>query len=237
MISDLQALIVYCFPDTEILTLLRNPDPIIVYPVARYRGYLSHFMGKCNDLNLVLKFLFTAISRKPCRKKCTGQSLKVLWVVSNALYFKEIWKNGKGGGRGKDICLRVLKESKALRLWLRVRREGRAKMSDVPAETGNGLWESLKCAGRPYLGSITSRYFENELGLAKQRKSSLMCTYHYSISVRLDSNINLLVKLGSVVRLKPDLLTLGMRAKLANFACDFRIHVSRISEKKNAINS
>ena len=58
-----------------------------------------------------------------------------------------------------------------------------------------------------------------------------MCTY-YSISVRLDSNINLLVKLGSVVRLKPDLLTLGMRAKLANFACDFRIHISRISEKK-----
>ena len=150
---------------------------------------------------------------------------------------KEWQGRGGGGGWGKDICLRVLKESKALRLWLRERREGRGKMSDVPAETGNGLWESLKCAGRPYLGSITSRYLENELGLGKQRKSSLMCTYHYSISVRLDSNINLLVKLGSVVRLKPDLLTLGMRAKLANFACDFRIHFSRISEKKNAINS
>ena len=88
--------------------------------------------------------------------------------------------------------------------------------------------------GSPYLGSITSRYLENELGPGKQRKSSLMCTYHYSISVRLDSNINLLVKLGSVVRLKPDLLTLGMRAKLANFACDFRIHISRISEKKKS---
>ena len=61
-----------------------------------------------------------------------------------------------------------------------------------------------------------------------------MCSYHYSISVRLDSNINLLVKLGSVVRLKPDLLTPGiMRAKPANFACDFRIHISRVSEKKS----
>ena len=47
-----------------------------------------------------------------------------------------------------------------------------------------------------------------------------MCTYHYSISVRLDSNINLLVKLGSVVWLKPDLLTPGIRAKPTNFACD-----------------
>ena len=64
----------------------------------------------------------------------------------------------------------------------------------------------------------------------------LMCTYHYSISVWLDSNINLLVKLESVLRLKPDLLTPGMRAKPANFACDFRIHISRISEK-NPINS
>ena len=35
------------------------------------------------------------------------------------------------------------------------------------------------------------------------------------------------------MRLKPDLLTPGiMRAKPANFACDFRIHISRVSEKK-----
>ena len=58
---------------------------------------------------------------------------------------------GRGGG-DTDICLQVLKESKALRLdtsRLRERREGRAKMSDVPAETGKGLWESLKCAREP----------------------------------------------------------------------------------------
>ena len=62
-----------------------------------------------------------------------------------------------------------------------------------------------------------------------------MCTYHYSISVRLDSYINLLVKLGSVVRVKPDLLTPGMGAKPANFACDFRIHISRIPKKIRSI--
>ena len=32
-----------------------------------------------------------------CRKKCTRQSLKVLWVVLSALFFKEIWKNGTEG--------------------------------------------------------------------------------------------------------------------------------------------
>ena len=53
--------------------------------------------------------------------------------------FERMAREGEGG---TDICLRVLKESKALRLdtsRLRDRREGRAKMSDVPAETGNGL--------------------------------------------------------------------------------------------------
>ena len=51
-------------------------------------------------------------------------------------------------GFGHGHMLRVLKESKALRLdtsRLRERREGRAKMSDVPAETGNGLCDSLMC--------------------------------------------------------------------------------------------
>ena len=34
---------------------------------------------------------------KSCRKKCTRQSRKVLWVALRALFFKEIWKNGTGG--------------------------------------------------------------------------------------------------------------------------------------------
>ena len=37
---------------------------------------------------------------KGCRKKCTRQSWKVLWVVLSSLFFKEIWKNGtRGQGR------------------------------------------------------------------------------------------------------------------------------------------
>ena len=37
---------------------------------------------------------------KGCRKKCTQQSLKVLWVVLSSLLFKEVWKklNDTRGG-------------------------------------------------------------------------------------------------------------------------------------------
>ena len=41
---------------------------------------------------------------KGCRKKCTRQSRKVLWVALRALFFKKIGKNG-------TVCLRVRKES------------------------------------------------------------------------------------------------------------------------------
>ena len=34
---------------------------------------------------------------KGCRKKCTRQSRKVLWVVLSALFSKEIWKNATRG--------------------------------------------------------------------------------------------------------------------------------------------
>ena len=34
---------------------------------------------------------------KGCRKKCTRQSPRVLWVVLSALSFKEIGKNGTRG--------------------------------------------------------------------------------------------------------------------------------------------
>ena len=44
---------------------------------------------------------------KGCRKKCTRQSRKVLWVVLNALFFKGVWKNDTRG----HVCLRVVKES------------------------------------------------------------------------------------------------------------------------------
>ena len=34
---------------------------------------------------------------KDCRKKCTRQSRKVLWVVLSSVFFKEIWNNGTRG--------------------------------------------------------------------------------------------------------------------------------------------
>ena len=34
---------------------------------------------------------------KGCRKKCTRQSRKVLWVVLSSLFYKEIWKKGTRG--------------------------------------------------------------------------------------------------------------------------------------------
>ena len=74
----------------------------------------------------------------------TRQSRKVLWVVLVFQRNLKEWHGGRRGGVGfgHGHMLRVLKESKALRLdtsRLRERREGRAKMSHVPAETGNGL--------------------------------------------------------------------------------------------------
>ena len=35
--------------------------------------------------------------KKGCRKKCTRQSRKVLWVILSSLFFKEISKNGRRG--------------------------------------------------------------------------------------------------------------------------------------------
>ena len=42
-------------------------------------------------------FIVYRCFKKGCRKKCTRQSQKVLWVVLSALFSKEIWKNGMTG--------------------------------------------------------------------------------------------------------------------------------------------
>ena len=55
-------------------------------------GYLSQWkdcIGKGQSVYSCFK--------KGCRKKCTRQSRKVLWVVLSLLFFKEIWKNGTRG--------------------------------------------------------------------------------------------------------------------------------------------
>ena len=62
---------------------------------------------------------------KGCRKKCTRQSWKVLWVVSSAMFFKEIWKNGTGGhghmfasAKGKQQkYVRQLQSSETVYWW------------------------------------------------------------------------------------------------------------------------
>ena len=46
---------------------------------------LKHFKESCE---IVYSYF-----EKGCRKKCTRQSRKALWVVLSSLFFKEIWKN------------------------------------------------------------------------------------------------------------------------------------------------
>ena len=46
---------------------------------------------------LLLRLRIYSYFEKGCRKKCTRQSRKVLWVVFSSLFFKEISNNGKRG--------------------------------------------------------------------------------------------------------------------------------------------
>ena len=46
---------------------------------------------------------------KGCRKKCTRQCRRVLWVILRSLFFKE--SRDRMAREAVDICLRVLKES------------------------------------------------------------------------------------------------------------------------------
>ena len=47
--------------------------------------------------------------KKGCRKKCTRQSRKALWVVLSSLFFKR--NLNELAGKAMEMCLRVLKES------------------------------------------------------------------------------------------------------------------------------
>ena len=81
------------------------------YPRARYTGHLSYMkhsylIYQCTGyLRKTMKFKFHGITvcshlalrtpvysyfEKGCRTKCTRQSQKVLWVVLNSLFFKEV---------------------------------------------------------------------------------------------------------------------------------------------------
>ena len=41
--------------------------------------------------------VYSYFKKSHCRKKCTRQSRKVLWMVFSSLFFKQIWKNGTRG--------------------------------------------------------------------------------------------------------------------------------------------
>ena len=45
----------------------------------------------------VCLFVFISYFEKGCRKKCTRQSRKVLWVVLSSLLSQKTWKNGRRG--------------------------------------------------------------------------------------------------------------------------------------------
>ena len=55
-----------------------------------------------------MKFIYSCFE-KGCRKKCTRQSRKVLWVVLSSLFFKKNLKEWHE--RPWTVCFRVLKES------------------------------------------------------------------------------------------------------------------------------
>ena len=82
--------------------------------------FVFHFLG---SFEVILTFLFSFFHvidvirgrlamefrrysqyEKGCRKKCTRQSGKVLWVVFSSMFFKEVSKNGKRGHGRISVC-------------------------------------------------------------------------------------------------------------------------------------
>ena len=55
------------------------------------------FFEKGLDTGMLFDDVVYSYFKKGCRKKCTRQSRKVLWVVLGSLFFKESWKNGTRG--------------------------------------------------------------------------------------------------------------------------------------------
>ena len=65
----------------------------------KFISYSSIQIYPCSPVRMATYRLGIQLSRKGCRKKCTQQFKKVLWVVLSSLFFKEICKNGTRGHR------------------------------------------------------------------------------------------------------------------------------------------
>ena len=57
---------------------------------------IYHHVFICRKVDIKLRYVYSYFE-KGCRKKCTRQSRKALWVVLSSLFFKEVWKNGTRG--------------------------------------------------------------------------------------------------------------------------------------------
>ena len=111
--------ILYTFPGYQISRMLQPFSEKSVRPTRGWgerRGTgSSQWTWKQNDVQWYPPYNHPVYSHfeKGCRKKCTQQSRKILWVVLSSLFFKEIWKNRMSP---MDVRLRVLKESNKGRL-------------------------------------------------------------------------------------------------------------------------
>ena len=94
------------------------PNPTLSpFFLAHFPLHFSNYLKACYRLTTCLPSFPTfygiySYFKKVCRKKCTRQSRKVLWVAVRALFSKKFERMVR---EAMDVCLRVLKESNKCR--------------------------------------------------------------------------------------------------------------------------
>ena len=75
--------------------------PLIPLWTFLSRRYVMSNQRKAERFRVLFNFACRSYTggcfEKGCRKKCTQQSRKVLWVVLSSLFFNDIWKNDERG--------------------------------------------------------------------------------------------------------------------------------------------
>ena len=95
----------------------RKPYPIPNQNEQSVYPFLDRKSAKTISFGLAYAYVAYSVYscvEKGCRKKCTRQSRKVLWVVFSSLFFKEISKNGKKG-HGRMFASAKGKQQKQVR--------------------------------------------------------------------------------------------------------------------------